>query len=213
VEGFVWTHGGLGACALVAGGIAAFAPKRAGTHVLAGRVFAVCLLASLLAIAWPVVVRMNVFMMGLGSVACFALLEGWRALRRFRGTLQSAPDAVDYAIVGVTGAVSLALACFGLWVLVRSRNPLGAVCIAFGALGGALLRASIRRWRQDLSRKRWLAVHIGHMSGALGAAVTAAAVVNLEGVFGGFQWVLWVAPTVVANVWSERQIAARGLMD
>jgi hypothetical protein len=207
----VMVHGGLGTLALLAGLGAALAPKRRGWHVLSGRVFAVTLLVSLLAIAGPILLRRNVFMMGLGAVAWFAIIEGWRALRRYRGTLQAAPDIVDYAVVAVTGAMAVGLAIFGLWVLVRTANPLAAVCLGFAALAGVLLWASIRRWRAEVTRRQWLAVHIGHMSGALGAAVTAAAVVNLEGWFGSWQWVLWVGPTVVSTVWGQRAIRARGL--
>ncbi|MCO4747664.1 MAG: hypothetical protein KC912_22905 [Proteobacteria bacterium] len=204
-------HGGLGAAALVAGLGAALLPKRPGAHVWAGRLFSVGMLLSLVAISVPIVRRANVFMIGLGMVAWFAIIEGWRALRRFRGTLQTAPDLVDYLAVGLTAAAALWLAAFGMQGVLRSGNPLFLVCLAFSGLAAVLLTAAVKRWRRDVSRPEWLAVHIGHMSGALGAAVTAASVVNLEGLFGSMQWVLWVGPTLISTVLGQRAIRARGL--
>jgi hypothetical protein len=211
MDPMIAAHGALGTLALLAGFFAAFAPKRPGAHPWAGRLFAVVMLLSLLAISIPIVQRRNIFMMGLGTVAWFAIIEGWRALRRYRGTLQGAPDWVDYAVAVITGISALGLAAFGLWGLSRNGNPIFGVCLAFAALAAVLLQAAVRRWRQEVSRKQWLAVHIGHMSGALGAAVTAAAIVNLEELFGTFQWVLWVAPTLISMVWAQRAMKSRGL--
>jgi hypothetical protein len=50
------------------------------------------------------------------------------------------------------------------------------------------------------------------MSGGLGAAVTAAGVVNLEAYLGGWQWVLWVGPTVVGSMLAQRAMRQRGLV-
>jgi hypothetical protein len=118
---------------------------------------------------------------------------------------------VDFGVAGITGVMTVGLAAFGLTGLVQTGNPLGAVCLVFAGLSTVLLWAAVGRWRVEVARKQWLAVHIGHMSGALGAAITAAGVVNLEGLLGSFQWVLWVAPTVISTVWGQRAIRSRGL--
>jgi len=212
LENLVLAHGAMGAVALLAGLGAAMAPKRPGLHVLLGRAFAVTFLVSLVLIAGPIAMRANVAMLGLGAVAWFALIEGWRALYRFRGTLPGAPDLVDYGVVGVTALIALGLMAFGLRGLWLTANPLFGVCLAFAALAGVLVRAAVRRWRSEVSKKQWLAVHIGHMTGALGAAITAAAVVNLEGLFGPLQWILWVGPTVIGSLWAQRAMRARGLV-
>ena len=94
----VWIHAGLGVTALLAGGVAAFAPKRAGVHGWAGRIFALCMLASIAAIAWSIFVHTNVFMMGLGTIAGFAVVEGWRALLRSRRRLSPSPNVVDQLV-------------------------------------------------------------------------------------------------------------------
>ena len=208
MDGFVMVHGGLGVIALGAGLVAAVAPKRRGLHVWAGRVFASILLGSLLVVAVPIVLRGNVFMLGLGTVAWFAVVEGWRALLRVRGTIAPGPGWVDYLAVALTTACATGLGVFGAVGVLTSGNPLYAVCIAFTALGWTLGWQAWRRWSMDLTAKQWLDVHIGHMSGALGAAVTAAAVVNLEGLVGGFEWVLWIAPTVVSTGWAQRVMRA-----
>ena len=205
-------HASLGVVGLIAGMVAVLAPKKAGRHVLAGRVFAVVMLMSVVAIAWPVWRKQNVFMLGLGTVAAFAIVEGWRALLRFRGDLSPQPGWMDHAVAGWTILVSLGLGGFGAWGLWSRGNPLFAVCLGFAALGSSLVRDAWRRWHSDVPRKQWLAVHIGHMSGGLGAAVTAAGVVNLEAYLGGWQWVLWVGPTVVGSMLAQRAMRQRGLV-
>lgn len=208
----VLLHGGLGALALLAGCVAALAPKKRGLHVWAGRVFASVMLLSLAAISVPIVARANVFMLGLGTVAGFALVEGWRGLWRYRGQLPSGPTWVDRLAAALTGVVALGLGAFGAVGLVRTGDPLYAVCGVFAVLALVLVRGAVGRWREgEVSRDRWLAVHIGHTAGALGAAVTAAAIVNLEGVFGSLQWVLWVGPTLVSTVWARAVMRRRGL--
>jgi hypothetical protein len=207
----VLLHAGLGSIALLAGVVAAFAPKRAGLHTRAGAAFATLMLLALASVSLPILARRNVFMIGLGTVAFYSIVEGWRGLWRFRGTLPPEPLAIDKLAAALTAAASIGLGAYGANGLATVGDPMYAVCLAFTALGLVLVGLAWKRWRAPPARSVWLSVHIGHMAGALGAATTAALVINLDGALGGASWLMWVGPTVGSTVWGQFEIRRRGL--
>ena len=79
-----WVHASLGTVCLVSGLLALTAKKTSGFHPYAGKVFAVSLALAFTSILLNILVRTNVFMLGLGWLVVFAGTEGWRALLRFR---------------------------------------------------------------------------------------------------------------------------------
>ena len=88
---------------------------------------------------------------------------------------------------------------------------MGLVAGAFGLLSGALGRSALQRWREPPSKKIWLALHIQLMCGAFSAALTAFFVLQLQGLLGSFDWVLWIAPVLVMNRYAARALKRRGL--
>ena len=206
-------HGLMGAACLVTGAIAILSKKAGGRHPKAGRVFAVCLVLAYLVILPNIVLQRNVFMLGIGWLAAYAGIDGWRALRRFKGELTVSPQPLDHVMMGLCFLLALALAVFGLRVFLSSGNLLGLVCVGFAALGASLGRASLQRFRETPPRSRWLAAHIGLMSGAFAAALTAFFAVQLSGRIGSWEWVVWVAPTVLMMRWARREEERRGLVE
>ena len=182
---------------MISGILALTAKKTKGRHPTAGRVFAVSLTLAFAAILLNIVVKKNVFMLGMGCIAVYTSAEGWRALLRFRGSLAPEPTAFDYILGGTTALLSVGLAAFGVLLFVSSNNLMGLVCVGFGLLGVYLLRGTWQRWRAPPSKQEWLRVHIGMMLGAFSAAVTAFLAVQFSGHLGGFEWVVWVAPTMI----------------
>jgi hypothetical protein len=87
------------------------------------------------------------------------------------------------------------------------------VCVGFALLGGGLVRGTWKRWKAPLSKQQWLAVHIGMMMGAFSAAVTAFLAIQLSGHLGGFEWVVWVAPTVLMSRYGAYETKRRGLIE
>ena len=203
-------HATLGGLCLLSGAVAMATRKAPGKHPLAGRIFAVSLVLAYLAILFNVVMKQNLFMLGIGGFAAYAGIDGWRSLRRYKGVLAPTMQPADMAFIGLLGLLTLVLASFGVRLLVGG-NGMGWICVAFAVLGGALIRGSVTRLRGDIPRPQWLVAHIGLMSGAFGAALTALAAVQLEGLLGGFDWVIWVAPTVVMGFFARTQEKRMGL--
>ena len=206
-----WVHAGLGGVCLFSGVLALTAKKAKGRHPAAGRVFGASLALTFAAILINIVVAENVFMLGLGWLALYAGAEGWRALLRSQGRLGPHPTTADYLLAGVTLLLSVGLAVFGLFVFIRTSNVMGLVCVGFGLLAASLVRATRRRWNAPPSKPEWLAVHIHMMLGAFSAAVTAFLAIQLSGRIGGFEWVVWVAPTVLLSRYGTREARRRGL--
>ena len=206
-----WVHASLGVICLVSGILALTAKKSKGRHPTAGRVFAVSLTLAFAAILLNIVVRKNVFMLGMGSLAVYTGIEGWRALLRFKGNLAPEPTAFDYLLGGTTALLSVGLIAFGVRIFVSSNNAMGFVCVGFGLLGVFLLRGTWQRWKAPPTKQRWLEVHIGMMLGAFSAAVTAFLAVQFSGHLGGFEWVVWVAPTLIISRYGAYETKRRGL--
>ena len=185
--------------------------KAGGAHPRAGRVFAVSLALVYVAILINIVVKANVFMLGIGWLAVFASTEGWRALRRFQGRLPLTPTRLDYLLNGATALLSIGLLAFGAWAFVATSNPMGLVCAGFGLLGAVLVRQAWRRWQAPPPKPRWLAIHIGMMTGAFGAALTAFLALQFSGRLGSYEWVLWIAPTVIMSRYAAYETRHRGL--
>ena len=206
-----WIHAGLGVICLVSGILALTAKKTKGRHPTAGRVFAVSLTLAFAAILLNILVQKNVFMLGMGWLAVYTGAEGWRALLRFKGSLAPEPTAFDYILGGTTALLSLGLVAFGVRIFVASNNVMGFVCIGFGLLGVFLLRGTWQRLRTPPPKQQWLAVHIGMMVGAFSAALTAFLAVQLSGHLGGFEWVVWVAPTLLMSRYGAFETKRLGL--
>jgi hypothetical protein len=196
---------------MVSGVLALTAKKTKGRHPTAGRVFAVSLALVYAAILVNIVVQKNVFMLGIGWLAVYAAAEGWRALLRFKGSLAPEPTAFDYILGSTTTLLSFGLVAFGVRIFVSSSNAMGLVCAGFGLLGFFLLRGVWQRWKTPPSKQQWLALHIGMMIGAFSATLTAFLAVQFSGHLGGFEWVVWVAPTLLMSRYGAYETKRRGL--
>lgn len=178
---------------------------------MAGRIFVFSLVLCFFSILFNIVLQKNVSMFGIGWLAVYAGIEGWRSLLRFRGSLAPEPTAFDYAVAGTNTLICLGLLGFGMRVFAVSSNPLGLVCVGFGLLGVGLVRGAWKRWKEAPPRSRWLAVHIGMMTGAFSAALTAFLAIQLSGRIGGFEWIVWVAPTLLMSRYGAYETKRRGL--
>jgi len=156
-----------------------------------------------------IIAKQNVFMFGIGGLAVYTSVEGWRALLRARNRLTLAPQALDYIANASCGLSSIGLAVFGGGVFARTGNLLGLVCVGFGVLGVLLVKAAWTRWKEPPSPEGWLAVHIGMMTGAFSAALTAFVAIQFSGKVGNLEWMLWIAPSVLMSIWSKRQVRSR----
>ena len=207
----MWVHASIGTVCMVSGLVALAAKKQPGRHPLAGRVFSISLALLFLAILPNLVAKTNVFLFGIGGLAIYTSIEGWRALLRYLGRLDPGPDILDYSLNGLCALSSIGLVGYGGWAFSRTGNALGLVCVGFGILGVVLVKAAWHRWKTPPSANGWLAIHIGMMMGAFSAAVTAFVAIQFSGKVGNLEWVIWVAPSVVMSVLSKREVKRRGL--
>ncbi len=196
-------HAAFGAVCLLSGIAAFIAAKRPGRHPLAGRIFVGCLILSYIAIVPNMVYKANLFLIGLGFIAVFSAIEGWRTLLRKQGRIPMTPGTLDYTVVAI--AILLSVTLIGLGIRVLSRgNSMALVLLAFGVLGIVLSRATWKRWKTHPSPKELLRAHIGMMCGAFSAALTAFVVQQLEEYAGSQQWVLWIAPSFIMTWVGQR---------
>ncbi|MEE2903874.1 MAG: hypothetical protein VYC39_16220 [Myxococcota bacterium] len=206
-----WIHASFGIICIFSGLLALTAKKRRGRHSNAGRIFAVSLTFAFAAILLNLIIRKNVFMFGLGWLAVYTGIEGWRALLRFKGSLPQQPTVFDYLFGSLTLLISVGLFVFGVRVFIQSKNPMGFVCILFGVLGVSVLRKTWQRYKTIASGKKWLKFHIDMMLAAFSAAVTAFLAVQFSGHLGDFEWVVWVTPTLVLSRYGSYEAKRRGL--
>jgi hypothetical protein len=193
-------HAVLGAVCLLSGIVALTAKKRQGRHGRAGKVFAVSLVLVYVTILLNIAVQRNIFMLTIGWLAVHAGIEGWRALKRFKGDLPIQAQAVDHGLFLITSVVACGAIAFGLRGFIVNDLTMGLVCAGFGCLGLGLARDTWRRRRTPPHQREWLIVHIDLMTGAFSAALIAFLVLQFTGQVGGLEWLLWVGP-VLAMWW------------
>lgn len=208
----VWVHASLGTICLISGVLALLFSKKPGRHPKAGKVFAISLMLVVLAILPNMIAKTNIFLLGLGGLAVYTAVEGWRALKRYKGQLAPHPTALDYGINGLEGLLSLWLIGFGAMAFKNTGNILGLVCVGFGVLGILLINGARKRWKHPPTAKEWLALHISMMTGGFGAALTAFVAVQFSGKVGGYEWIIWIAPSIVMSLYGSREIRNRGLV-
>ena len=206
-----WVHASLGLVCLVSGVLALTAKKAKGRHTNAGRVFLVSLTLTFFAILINIVVQKNVFMLCIGWLAVYAGVMGWRALLRAKDRLAFAATAFDYTLVGTTALLSVGLIVLGIRVLAASNTAMGLVCLGFGLLGALMVRSFWQRQKNPPTKPQWLALHIHMMAGAFSAALTAFFAIQLSGHIGGFEWVVWVAPSLIMSRYATNECKRRGL--
>ena len=165
----------------------------------------------LVAILPNILVATHLFLLGIGWLAVFAGATGRRALVRFRGTLAPQVFLTDYLLNGLTLALSAALIYFGARTILGSVNLMGLVAGGFGLLVISLCKGAWTRLNSPMERPQWLVTHIGMMTGAFSAALTAFFAIQFSGKIGGLEWVAWVAPTVIMMQIIEREIKRLGL--
>ena len=188
-------HASVGVVCLVSGTAALLVAKRPGRHPLAGRIFMGALVLAYLAILPNMIHKTNLFLIGLGYLAVFSGVEGWRVLLRRNGRIPMAPTPFDYGAVGLTVLLSITLIGLGAKVVIDG-NPMALVLLAFGLLGIGLVREARKRWKTTPTQPELLRTHIQLMCGAFSAALTAFVVLQLESIAGGMQWILWIAPSI-----------------
>jgi hypothetical protein len=204
-------HAFFGMVGLTFGLIALVQPKRAGRHTLFGAAFFWLLLLAI-AISVPVILlSKNIFLGGLGSVALYLTIMGYR-IGRIRPP-NACPTTADRACVWLGIVTFSVFVLLGLWVL-KTGQMLGLVMVFLGGLG-ASSALKHRRFFADPQGdpENWMQHHGSTLGGAVIAsatAFTAAALTNWLPTFP--EWVLWTAPPLLLSPILKKQLR-RGTAD
>lgn len=163
--------------------------KGSKTHREAGQIYLVC---SLLVFALGIVIawrQATLLLFCFHGFFAYMLLSGWRALYR-----PARPTWVDWGILGILLAVTLAVATFAL----RQPDPRAALCFALFALGslGMVGHEARDLWTPSRLKSGWLNRHVAGMVGSLVAhfAVIAGSFLPTH-----WQWALPVTLALLAT--------------
>jgi len=186
-------HASLGGIALVLGGIALIAKKGGRIHKKFGKGFYYAMLISAI-LAFIVAVmpgHKSPFLFSIGLFSSYFLINGYRSLRFKRKGVDFRLDKFIAYFIILTGLTMV-------WYPIVLNGAINIVLFVFGLAGLCFGIRDIRLLRNPQQlRKKWLAIHLGSMTGGYIAAVTAFFVVNqiLP------ELLNWFAPTVVGSIY------------
>lgn len=198
-------HAALGTIALICGSIALIAKKGLRLHKRAGKVFVVAMgLSIVLSIIIAVAPgHTNIFLLSIGIFSLYFLVIGYRALRY---KVQQTSTSIDIMVSRLMWLISLAMIIVPLIV---DGNIL-IVSSVFGAFGIWIAQRNINVLKNsEKVYANWLQMHLGNITGAFIASVTAFLVVNdvlpsmlnwfLPGIIGGIYIAYWIKKTRKIN--------------
>lgn len=190
IQILIYVHAVLGAIALLLGAVAIGSRKGLKLHKRSGKVFYYSmLLSSIISIVITFLPdHENTFLRVIGLFTCYFLVSGYRSLSFKKVKEVSAIDKLITACILILAAVMIGL---GLWA------QYDAILLIFGIIALLFGISDINALRDPaILRKKWLVMHVGKITGAYIASVTAFLVVNnlLPGIWN------WFAPTILGTV-------------
>ena len=194
----IYFHAFCGGIGLLTG-IGSIIVKKGGLlHKRMGRIFSYAMLTSS-SIAL-VVSRMpnheNLFLFLIGLFTIYLVLAGNRALT-FKSRSKKKANLLDKSVSGLTLVASVIMIGIGVMGLIQNQS--NAVLFLFFAVFGVFLSLGDFRMFKIFHQNKnaWLTSHLGRMTGALIASITAFLVtaIDLSSV------VVWIAPTIVGTLY------------
>lgn len=188
-----YIHAPLGFIALLTGGIALIVKKGGKVHKRMGRVFYYSMLTSAIA-AFVISVLPNhtsPFLFSIGLFSSYFLISGLRSLFYKRPSFSLQYDKLIAYLILITG---IGMILYPV-VLYQKLNIILAV---FGIVGVGFGFRDLKMLKQEEeTRKNWLPLHVGKMTGGYIAACSAFFVVNeiLPGIWN------WFVPGIIGSVY------------
>ena len=170
--------------------------KKKGNHTRLGLAFVILMLLAIVVSIPVIVLSKNIFLGGLGSVAFYLVIMGWRIgkIRPPEGKI----TVIDKDFVLVFMLLFALFVGFGIWVIIRG-NWLGAAAAGIGYLGFSSSLTHYRFFKAPEDDKQtWMMHHGSTLGGALIAsttAFTAAVLTNYAKQIPEF--VVWLAPIAI----------------
>ena len=189
----IYIHAFFGGIALLAGFGSMIFQKGSTKHKQSGKLFSISMIISSLIslpIAW-MPNHENIFLILIGIFTIYLVLSGNRILR-FKTKKEA--SFTDKLISGSLFISAIAMLTFGILYFLQNENA-GILFLFFGTIAFVL---SVRDFMffKKIDKKKVLPLHIGKISGAYIASVTAFLVAGIK-----FQGIIyWIAPTIIGGV-------------
>ncbi|WP_126972220.1 DUF2306 domain-containing protein [Gynurincola endophyticus] len=213
IKTFIYIHAALGTIGLLAGLMIFVTKKGTSLHKKLGNVFYFSLLvgSAIALVVCNLPGHKNPFLFLIGLFTVYMVLTGKRALT-FKPKMKTKTSRVDYLITFSMLAIALCMIVFGIRGYINKMANNGVLFFFFGILALMLSIQDLKMYRTFMHRKNvWLLSHIGKMSGAMIASVTAFMVGGMK--LRGLEY--WIFPTIIGIVYIYyhiRKIKNKGLI-
>ena len=203
-------HVATGFVALTVGLIPFLVKKGGRLHNSAGKIFYYAMIfvaSSAFALA---MYRFNPFLLMVGLLTLYSTITGYRGLQRMRARITKG-ETRDWALLAFCG-IGLG---FTIWqTLAQFGTENTSVLVLIGFFAVSLLNllwkdVQVFTGRREIKGKAWIRYHIGRISGAYIATVTAFLVNNVRT---DPEFVAWLLPTVIgvpAIIYFQRQYSEK----
>lgn len=205
IQVLIYTHAFMGGLGLLSGAVSIMTQKGGRYHKKSGKLFSFTMIFS--ALISLIVARMpgheNLFLFLIGIFTIYMILAGNRALT-FKRSKKKEADLVDKAISGGMFLASLAMLGLGIAGFFFSITN-SILYLFFGFFGAFMSLKDFQTFKSYKTDKNaWIVSHIGRMTGAFIASVTAFLVAGLQ----ISTLAVWISPTIVGTIyiiyWSRK---------
>lgn len=189
----IYIHAFFGGIGLLAGFGSVIFKKGSRNHKQSGKLFSIGMIISSL-ISLPICwlpKHENIFLFLIGIFTIYLVLSGNRVLGFRRKSKANVTDKLISATLLVSAVLMLA---FGILYFLKQQN-VGILFLFFGTLA---LFLSIRDFKfyKTMDQSKILQVHIGKMTGAFTASITAFLVAGIQ--LNGL--IYWILPSLLAGI-------------
>ncbi len=198
IQIFIYIHAALGTIGLITGTVSLIIQKGTARHKKLGKIFMISMLISCIIalIICKLPGHENTFLFLIGLFTVYMLLSGKRSLT-FKPAMKKKPGYTDYCISGSMFIISVIMIVLGA-IDVYQQVSGGILYLVFGGIGLSLSLRDFNMFRTFTQQTNaWLFGHIGKMTGAFIASVTAFLVagVKLHGL------IYWLLPSALGFVY------------
>ncbi|MFT7250382.1 MAG: putative membrane protein [Flavobacterium sp.] len=190
---FIYIHAFFGGIALLSGLASVLFVKGSPNHKKSGKVFSYGMVISSL-ISLPICWlpnHENNFLFLIGIFTIYLVISGNRVLL-FKKKKEA--NFTDKLISTIMFVASLSMLTFGTYFLLRNNS--GGILYLFFGITALLISIRDFKFYKNIDKTKILPLHIGKMSGAYIASVTAFLVAGLR--FEGI--IYWVLPTLIGTL-------------
>ncbi len=190
-------HVAAGFTALVVG-LFAFASRKGGkVHLISGKVYVIAMLLVAVSAFVLSLIRYNPFLFMVGVFTLYMTVTGYRGLLKKRQRTQQATLA-DWLLIGFSGIMAGFMTVRSVFQMSDVHMDFLPVILTFSGILFVFIITDLRIYlgKKAMTANDWLLYHIGRISGAYIATLTAFLVVNVqtEPVY-----IAWLLPTVLGS--------------